>query len=483
MRQHTAWIRETLSGLALLALAGCVAPKLVTVPTVVPVPALFAAGARQVRGADSSSVGDIGWRTFFDDTTLVALIDTAVRNNPELLSTLQEVEMARYDVQAARGRLLPQVSLAAGLGVDKSARYTSEGAGNASTDITDGRKVPEPLTDISLGFVAGWEADIRGKIRSQKGAALARYLSTVEGSRYVMTGLVAEVTNTYYELLALDAKLAIVREAITLQQKSVALVRAQREAAAANELAVQQLNALLLNAQALEYELLQQITEAENRLNLLLGRYPQTVLRASSMPSAAPRPIVEGLPSHLLQSRPDVLAAEWALTASHFDVKAARAEFFPEVTLTGALGVRAFKPSVLFTLPESMAYSLVGDVMAPLFNRSAIKAEYGRATAMQQQALINYRRTILGGVTEVSTLLSAIENLERVNSFKSQQAEALDRSTVVANQLFAAARANYLEVLTAQREALDVKLDLVDARLRQRVALTNLYRALGGGWK
>lgn len=482
-RDEKSLICAAASCLALIAVAGCVAPTMAPAPAAVRVPTSFAGAAAVSRSADSASSGEVAWRTFFDDATLVTLIDTAFHNNPELLATLQEVEMARYEVQSVRGRLAPQVSIAAGLGADKSARYTSEGAGNASTDITDGRKVPEPLTDVSVGFVAAWEADVRGKIRSQKGAALARYLATVEGSRYVMTGLVAEVTNSYYELLALDAKLVIVRETIALQQKSLALVRAQREAAAANELAVQQFNALLLNAQGLEFELLQQLTEAENRLNLLLGRYPQSVPRGAALPNATPRAVVAGLPSQLLQNRPDVRAAEWAVKAAHFDVKAARAEFFPEINLTAGLGLRAFKPGLLFRLPESMAYSLAGDAVAPLLNRTAIKAAYGRSNAAQLQALINYRRTIVGGVTEVSTLLSAIDNLERVTTFKAQQAEALDRSVGIAGDLFAAARANYLEVLTAQREALNVKLELVDTRLRQRVAVTNLYRALGGGWR
>ena len=483
MRHRFVVTRAGLSGVVLCGMAGCVAPALAPAPAAVPVPVSFTGAAGQAQSGDGVSIGGIAWRQFFEDTTLVALIDSAVQNNPELLATLQEVEMSRYEVQSVRGRLAPQVSLAAGLGVDKSARYTSEGAGNASTDITAGKPVPEPLTDISVGFVAAWEADIRGRIRSQKGAALSRYLATVEGSRYVMTGLVAEVTNSYYELTALDAKLAIVRQTIALQQNALTAVRAQREAAAVSELAVQQFTALLLNAQGLEYELLQQIREVENRLNLLLGRYPQPVARASALSPGTPRTLVEGLPSQLLQNRPDIRQAEFALQSAHFDVKAARAEFFPEMNLTGGLGLRAFKPSLLFTIPESMAYTLAGDVTAPLLNRRTIKAEYARASGAQQQALINYRRAILGGVTEVSTLMSAIDNLERVYRFKSQQAETLDRSTAIAGVLFSSARANYLEVLTTQREALDVKLELVETRLRQRVAMTNLYRALGGGWR
>ncbi len=476
--------RELIAGLALLVTAGCVAPAMPAKPAQPPVPVSFVGSDGATTAHDTTNLADIGWRRFFEDTTLVALIDTAVRNNPELLTTLYEVEMARNEVQFVRGRLAPQLSGAFSLGVDKSARFTSQGAGNASTDITEGKRVPEPLTDIAVGFTASWEADIRGKIRSQKGAALARYLATVEGSRYVMTGLVAEVANTYYELTALDAKSAIVRQSIELQRNELEIVKAQREAAAVSELAVQQFQALLLNAQGLEYELRQQTIDAENRMNLLLGRYPQPVARTAARTTADRlHALDQGLPSQLLRNRPDIRQAEFELTASRFDLKAARAEFYPEVNLAAGAGVRAFTAHYLLRTPESMAYSLAGDVMAPLLNRKSIKAEFGRASAAQQKALIDYRRSILGGVAEVSTLASAIGNLDSVYVFKSQQADALDRSVGIASDLFNAARANYLEVLTAQREAINVKLELVETRLRQRVALSNLYRALGGGWK
>jgi NodT family efflux transporter outer membrane factor (OMF) lipoprotein len=465
------------------ALAGCVAPKLPPEPATPSVPQSFdlPGGAR---AGDSVSVADMGWRQFFADTTLLGLIDTAVRNNPELLATLQEVEMSRAEVRGIRGQLFPRVSVGAGAGIDKAARYTSEGAGNASTDITDGKRVPDPLGDLNLGFTAAWEADVRGKIRNQKGAALQRYLGSIEGSRYVLTGLVAEVANTYYELTALDAKMAIVRQAITLQRNELDVVRAQREAAGVSELAVKQFEALLLNAQTIEVELQQQIRETENRLNLLLGRYPQPVARPSSLPSGlGQRTLAQGLPSQLLRNRPDIRAAELELKASRFDVKAARAEFLPEVNLTAGLGVRAFTAKYLFQTPESMAYGLAGDLMAPLINRTGLKAEFQRASAAQQKALLAYRQSILSGVSEVSTLVTALDTYERGLQLKTQQAAALDSAVSVAGDLFNAARANYLEVLTAQREAIDVKLELVEAQLRQRVTLTNLYRALGGGWK
>ncbi|MBY0491331.1 MAG: efflux transporter outer membrane subunit [Gemmatimonadaceae bacterium] len=465
-------------------LAGCVAPKLPPEPVAPSVPTTYGVPGEGTRQSDTISVADMGWRQFFADTTLLGLIDTAVRNNPELLSTLQEVEMSRAELRGVRGQLFPRVSLGGGLGIDKAARYTAEGAGNASTDITEGKRVPDPIGDLSLGFTAAWEADVRGKIRNQKGAALQRYLGSIEGSRYVLTGLVAEVANTYYELTALDAKLAIVRQAIALQRNELDVVRAQREAAGVTELAVKQFEALLLNAQTIEVKLQQQIRETENRLNLLLGRYPQPVARPSALPSGlGMRTLAQGLPSQLLRNRPDIRAAELELKASRFDVKAARAEFLPEVNLTAGLGVRAFTANYLFQTPESMAYGLAGDLMAPLINRIGLKAEFQRASAAQQKALLGYRQSILSGVTEVSTLVTALDTYERGLQLKTQQAAALDSAVSVAGDLFNAARANYLEVLTAQREAIDVKLELVEAQLRQRVTLTNLYRALGGGWK
>ena len=471
--------------IAFIALAGCHVAGITPEPAPQPLPASFAPGAERTAG-DTSSTADIGWRRFFGDTTLVALIDTAVHHNAELLSTLAEVEAARYEVRSIEGHLLPQVAAAASLAVEKTPRYTSQGAGDASADITPGKRVPEVLPDITLGFVASWEADVRGRIRSQRGAALARYLASVEGNRYVMTALIAEVANTYHELVALDAKLAIIRQAITLQERELEVVRAQKEAAAVSELAVQQFEALLLNARGMEYEVRQQQREAENRMNLLLGRYPQPVPRSAALANAAPAPaqaIDQGVPSQLLRNRPDIRQAELQLAAARLDVKAARAELFPELNLGGGLGLRAFKPRYLFTTPESMAFSLAGDLLAPIINRKALKAELGKASANQKRAMYAYRQAILDGFTEVSTLASAIDNLDSLYTVKARRAEALDRSIGIASDLFNAARANYLEVLTAQRDAIDAKLELVETQLRREVAATNLYRALGGGWK
>ena len=466
----------------LLFAAGCV-PAIPPDPTPRSVPAAFA-DATERDTKDTTGSGVLEFRRFFRDSTLVALIDTAMRQNPEGLAALQEIEMARNELQAVRGRLAPQVVARASLGVDKVGRYTAEGAGNASTEMTPGVPVAEPLPDINLGFLAGWEVDIRGKIRNQRGAALSRYLGSVEGRRYVLTALVAEVANTYYELTALDAKLAIIREAIDVQRRQLDVVKAQKEAAVVSELAVQRFEALQLNARGMEYEVRQEIQAAENRMNRLLGRLPQPVPRAPVTAAAEAGLTLAGeLPSQLLRRRPDIRHAELEVEATRFDVRAARAEFYPEINLVGGLGVNAFKSSVLWSTPESMAFSLAGDVLAPLLNRRAITAELGRASANQRRALFDYQRTVLEGFSEVATLISAIGNLDSLYAIKTRQAQTLDRSVGIANDLFTSAHADYLEVLTVQREAIDAKLEVIETHLRQQVATTNLYRAFGGGWR
>jgi outer membrane protein TolC len=190
-----------------------------------------------------------------------------------------------------------------------------------------------------------------------------------------------------------------------------------------------------------------------------------------------------GIPAQLLANRPDIKQAELELTAAKLDVKVARAEFYPSLGISAGVGFNAFKPSYLFKTPESLLYSLAGDIAAPLINKNAIRAEFNNANARQLQALYNYERTILNAYVEVSTQLSNISNLEKSYDLKSKQVDALTRSIDISNDLFKSARADYLEVLMTQRDALDSKLELVETKKSQLNAVVNIYRGLGGGWK
>ena len=467
-----------------LTVAGCKAPAPeAAITTSTPVPESFGTTA-PTQDANNNTAA-LAWKDYFKDQNLVDLIDIALKNNQELNITLQEIEIAKNDIRVKKGLLLPTVGVRAGAGVEKVGRYTSQGAGDASTEIKPGKETPDPLGDFTISAYANGEVDIWKKLRNSKKAALNRYLATVEGKNFVITNLIAEVADSYYELMALDNQLDIVKQTIKLQTNALEIVKIQKQAARATELGVKKFEAEVLTSQSMEFDILQQIKESENKINFLLGRYPQEIKRTSNTNflSLLPAAVSSGIPSQLLANRPDVKQAELELVAAKLDVKVARAEFYPSLDITAAIGVNAFKPSYLFTMPESLLYSLAGDLVAPLINRNAIKAEFASANGRQLQALYNYDRTVLNAYLEVSNQLSKIQNLQKGYDLKSKQVDALNTSIDVSNDLFKSARVDYFEVLMTQRDALEAKLELVDTKKEQLNAAVHVYRDLGGGWK
>jgi len=462
----------------IMAVAGCAVPAVVQQIENKNVPQAY------IDSKYDSSATITSWKTFFTDQNLVSLIDTALLHNQELNITLQEIEIAKNEIRLKQAPLQPAVAARLGAGVEKVGRYTSQGAGDASTEIEPGKEMPDPLTDITAGLYANWEIDTWKKLRNAKQAALTRYLATIEGKNFMLTNLVAEVATSYYELLSLDNQLEIVQQNIGLQKNALEIVKIQKEASRVTELAVQKFQAEVLKSQSLEFDILQQIKETENKLNFLLGRYPQTIPRSkSNFSTLIPAAVNTGIPSQLLANRPDIKQAELELTAAKLDVKVARAEFYPSFGISAAIGFQAFKPSYLVKFPESLLYSLAGDLAGPLINRNAIKAEFYSANAKQLQAMYNYERSILNGYIEVATQLSKIDNLGKSYALKSQQVDALTRSIDISNDLFKNARADYLEVLMTQRDALEAKLELIETKKEQLTAVVNIYRGLGGGWK
>ncbi|MCB0696647.1 MAG: TolC family protein [Chitinophagaceae bacterium] len=441
-------------------------------------------GAYSLGNADTSTTAAIKWKDFFTDQYLVDLVDTALQNNQELNITWQEIQIARNEVRARKGEYLPFVNFQGGAGVDKAARYTSKGSSEATTEIAPGKETPDPLQDYMFGLYANWEVDIWKKLRNAKKAAASRYLATIEGKNFVVTNLVAEVANSYYELLALDNQLAIVRRNIDIQNDAFEIVKLQKQAARVTELAVRRFEAQVLNTRSLQYAIQQRITETENRINFLLGRYPQHIKRSTAtFVEMQPALVAAGIPSQLLENRPDVRQAEKDLVAAKLDVKVARAKFYPSLGISAGVGYRAFDPSYLIKSPESLLYSLAGDLAAPLINRNAIKAAYYTANSKQIQAVYNYERTLINAYVEVANQLANINNLEQSYSLKSKQVQALSESVDIANNLFKSARADYMEVLLTQRDALEAKFELVETRRQQMNAMVNVYHALGGGWK
>jgi multidrug efflux system outer membrane protein len=432
---------------------------------------------------DTVSIARIQWRQFFTDPNLVNLIDTALKNNQELNITLQDIEIAKNEIKAKKGELLPSVTYGVGAGLDKVGRYTSSGAGDASTEITPGKEVPEVLPDYHFGLQANWEADIWHKLRNAKKGAVSHYLATVEGKNFVVTNLIAEVANSYYELLAADNQLETVKKNIELQKNALELMKIQKQASRVNELAVRKFEAEVLSSKSLEFDIQQNITETENKINFLLGRFPQPIIRdKSSFTDLVPPTVQTGLPSQLLANRPDIKQAELELAAAKLDVKVAKAQFYPSLGISAAIGYQAFNPSYLLRTPESLIYSLAGDLAGPLINRNAIKAEYSTANAKQLQAVFDYEKTILNGYIEVANQMSKISNLQKSYDLKSKQVVALTQSIDISNDLFKSARADYFEVLMTQRDALQSKLELIETKKQQLNAVVDIYHALGGGW-
>jgi multidrug efflux system outer membrane protein len=432
---------------------------------------------------DTVNTATMKWRAYFTDPNLLALIDTALKNNQELNITLQEIEITRNEIQASKGEYLPFVGLKAGAGVDKAARYTNIGAMEKNTEIKPGKEMPEPLPDFLLGAYATWEVDIWHKLHNAKKAAVARYLSTIEGKNFVVTNLIAEIANSYYELVALDKQLDIVKQNIEIQTNALEIVKLQKEATRVTELAVRKFEAEVLNTKSMQYDIQQKITETENRINFLLGRYPQPIPRNDqAFDNVITNAIHAGIPSQLLANRPDIKQAELELAAAKLDVQVAKAQFYPSLGISAAVGYQAFNPTYLLKTPESILFSLAGDLVAPLVNKNAIKATYYNASAKQIQAVYNYERTIVNAYMEVANQLSKLGNLEKSYDLKSKQVEALTQSITISNDLFKSARADYMEVLMTQRDALESKFELVETKKQQLNAMVNIYQALGGGW-
>jgi len=462
--------------LIVLALIGCT-PKLTQKSPDKTVPEAFTK-------AETANSGDMDWKAFFDDPKLIALVDTALSRNQELNIFLQEMNIAEAEVKLRKGEYLPMVDVGAGAGFEKPGRYTRAGAVEENLEIRPDEEFPEPLPDYYVGVFASWEVDVWKKLRNSKKAAMMRYLSSVEGRNFLVTNLVAEIASTYYELLALDNELAIIRQNIVVQSQALEIVKMQKTAARVTELAVQRFEAQVMGIRSMEYEVMQEIIEKENKLHFLLGRYPQPVLRdASIFETLSTDSIFAGVPSELLQNRPDIRRAEMDMMAADLDIKSARANFYPSFRITSGIGFQAFNPAYLIMAPESMMYSLAGELTAPLINRNAIKAVYRSANARQVQMVYDYERTILNAYLEVVNEATKIDNLSKSYELKSQQVNALNYSVEISANLFKSARADYMEVLLTQREALEARFELIDLKMQQMDARVNIYRALGGGWK
>ena len=433
---------------------------------------------------DTSSLKQLNWRDYFSDPLLIALIDTALARNFNLQVSLQRIERARASVRFAKGQQLPVVDGVTSFSQSGFGENSADWAGNEGGTFADGTTLNRTaVPDYYVGMQASWEADVWGRLKNQKLAALANYLASVEGTQFVVTNLIAEIIGNYYDLLALDSELEIIRETLQKQEEALEVVKANKEVGRASALAVQQFQAQLLDTRALERSTRQLVAQTENRINFLLGRYPQPILRSGNLNEfSMPAPINSGIPSDLLENRADIREAKQLVEASKFDLQAAKAAFYPSLTINAGVGLQAFKPEYLVEGPASLAYGFLGQLAAPLINRNAIKAQFQEAKANQLEAMYQYQQTVLNGYIEVYNELIYLDNQQEIVRYSTEENEVLQTSVETSYELYRSGKASYLEVLIAQQNALETQIELIRDRRGLQLGLVNLYRALGGGW-
>lgn len=480
MKNNQTLSRWFVSLIALVILVGCASVRITSKEVTNVVPETF---AKTLVEQDSITAANISRRAYFKDDLLIALIDSALMKNQELNIILQEIESSRSEVLEKKGEFLPTVRVGTAVGADKSGRYTRNGAVEHNMDIAPNLEFPEPLGDYVIGAKASWEIDIWRKLRNARDAAEFRYLAQEEGKNFLVTQLIAEIASAYYELLALDNQLEIINNNVIIQTDALKKVRLQKDNARATQLAVNRFEAQLLKTTNLQFEIRQRIITTENRLNFLTGRYPQAIARNPSFFLLSEVDSIRiGVPAQLLLNRPDIRRAENELQAANLDVKVARANFYPNLSISSDLGFQAFNPRFLLN-PKSIAYNAFGDLMAPLINKKSIQAQYSMASACQIQAVYSYEQTLLIAYTEVLNELNKLDNYSKSLAVKSEEVEILNSSIQIANSLYQNARADYVEVLLTQEEVLNAKIELVEVKLNQLLAKVNMYRALGGGWQ
>ena len=269
---------------------------------------------------------------------------------------------------------------------------------------------------------------------------------------------------------------------IALQESAVETVKIQKEGGRANELAVKQFVAQLLNTRSLEIEINQKIYEAENNLNLLIGRFPQQIVRGKIQEQKFPAQFHAGVPSQMLRRRPDIKQAELEMLGNYADQQAAQLAFLPSLNITALLGFNSFKSGLLFN-PASMAYNAFGGLAAPVLNRKALRAGQKRTEAASLESLYAYNKTILTGFQEVSTSLRKIENTQKIADFKREEVAVLQQAVTTSRDLFVTGYATYLEIILAQKSVLEAELTLTNVQKEQNLAVVELYRAVGGGWE
>lgn len=457
--------------LLLAAVTGCnVGPKYKR-PAYPAPPAFQGADSTPVSSDPQTSIADQQWAQVFREPELQALIRTALTNNYDLRIAAQRIVEQQAQVQITRAQQFPNISAGGtGLGVDIPSLGSSSSIGS-------------PITAGSFALSATWTPDFWGLYRKQTEAARDQLLAQTWAQRAVRLTLIQGVVTTYLQLRALDRQLEITQQTLKVRQDSVQLTETLERGGAAPLSDVRQAEQLLYTATSQIPQLQQQIQQQENALNVLLGANPGPI--AHTDPDALtppPESLPTGLPSQLLERRPDIEQAEASLKAANANVGVARAQFFPQLTLSASAGIGGSTFPQIFGSDSRTIYGL-GQLAQPIFAGGRIRGQLNLSEATKQELVLNYQRTIVGALRDVSNALIAL-NKQRI--FREQQEKlvaAAQDATRLARVRYQGGATAYLEVLTTDSNLYAAQLSLVSAQQSEALTLVQLYTALGGGWQ
>lgn len=466
-----AYIKLLVILITISILGGCKVSKDIPLPKTA-IPEHF----RNAERTDSLSISNHAIVDFFPEKELRNLIDTALIRNYDLQIAIKNMESTSQLLKQAKLGNLPQLNL-----------QITGSSNNPSNNSINGLSTSEFLKtshieDFNASLGLTWEADIWGKIRSQKKEALATYLQTEEARKTVQTQLIASIAQGYYRLLMMDAQIGIAKKNLALSDSTLTIVKLQFDAGQVSSLAIQQAQAQQLVSAQLIPKLEQDMTIQENALSMLTGGIPGAIDRKTSLDKTfVPDKPSAGYPSAMVSKRPDVKSAELSLDIANAKVGIAKAGMYPTLNITASGGVNSFKASNWFNVPASLFGIVSGGLTQPLLQRRQLKTQYEIAKIDREKTVIQFRKAVLNAVTEVSDELVKIEKLKLQYDISRNRVNTLQQAVRNANLLFKSGMATYLEVITAQSNSLQSELELAAIKTAQLNATVELYRSLGGG--
>lgn len=418
---------------------------------------------------DTLSIATLSWKELFTDPLLQGYIEEGLKNNMDIRVALQQIRIAEAYVKQGKAGYFPSLN--------GTARYTHQElpAQNQFGNISS-------IDQYELSAGLSWEVDIWGKIRSNERAAQAAYLQTVAAHQAVKSRLIANIASVYYQLLALDEQTRVTEETIATRSKGLETTQALKEAGNVTEVGVKQTEAQLYTAQGILIDLKNQARLLENAMSILLGSAPHEIARGSLENQDISIDLKTGIPAQLLRNRPDVMAAEYSLMNAFELTNAARAGFYPSLTLSASGGFQNIEIDKLFNA-NSLFATLIGGLTQPIFNKRQIRTQYEVSQAQQEQAYLDFRLAVITASKEVSDAMYKYEAATQKIEVNQKEFEAYNLATDYSEELLDNGFANYLEVLNAQENALNSSLNLINTKNNQLQSIVDLYEALGGGWR